>query len=51
MTGQPSAAEAHALLERVIDLDPAARAAALDEFEIVFQREEWQSQPDQHHRQ
>ena len=31
MTGQPSAAEAHALLERVIDLDPAARAAALDE--------------------
>ncbi len=31
MSERPTAAEAHALLERVIDLDPAARAAALDE--------------------
>ncbi|HEU5209654.1 MAG TPA: serine/threonine-protein kinase, partial [Longimicrobiales bacterium] len=31
MTDLPTAAEAHALLERVIDLDPGARAAALDE--------------------
>lgn len=31
MTGRATAAEAHALLERVIDLDPAARATVLDE--------------------